>query len=273
MENKNKKLTVNTQLSKSELSGASFNKMVSDYDGFFSKSQGAFKGIKKTFSPRDGFEVDPNYTTNTKVVTTVNEKFDWFNQGFKEYLDTLMSVEATNSNGAERIELVVDGVSFGNLTALELMRLRGILTSKTLDNMYNKIPVREDSVVWKPTTDGEYVGRDIFETEILTGQTRTGESEEVILKDPNIDPQHLPSNYNAKTTTKRRQVVTGDYTVQKFTGEWTHAQRANLLRRKSQLIQAITVALKEINSIEARETNLDVDKMISFLTYGDESKK
>lgn len=50
------------------------------------------------------------------------------------------------------------------------------------------------------------------------GITRTTESEEVILKDPNLDPAKLPANYNAKVTVKKKTVETGDYTLQKFTG-------------------------------------------------------
>ena len=77
--------------------------------------------------------------------------------------------------------------------------------------MYANIPVRSDSEVWLEGTDAEYQGR---ETEMLKGITRTTESEEVILKDPNLDP----ANYNAKVTVKKKTVETGDYTLQKFTG-------------------------------------------------------
>lgn len=261
-------MKINTKLAKLEHESSQHKQRVSDYYQFFSKKQGSFKGIKKTFVPRDGFEVDPNYTTNTGVVTTVDEKLDWFNDAFTEFLKDLFSIEATNSSGARTIPLVVDGVKFGDLTALELMRLRGILTDKSLDTMYRNIPVREDNVVWRPTTNGEYAGRKIFETEEIKGQTRTGENEEIILKDPNVDPQHLPANYQAKTTIKRRQVVTGDYTVQNYTGEWTHRQRAELLNRKSKLLEAVITALKDINDSESIDTGLDVEKFIGYLTTG-----
>ena len=209
-------MKVNTRLAKLKHEKAQHSQRVSDYIAFFSKKQGSFKGIKKTFVPRDGFEIDPNYTTNVGVVTTVDEKFDWFNDAFSP----------------------------------------------------RSIPVREDNVIWNPTTNDEYSGRKIFETDVIKGQTRTGENEEIILKDPNVDPQHLPANYQAKTTIKRRQVVTGDYTVQNFTGEWTHRQRAELLNRKSKLLGAVIEALKDINDIESVETGLDVDKFIGYLTYG-----
>lgn len=101
--------------------------------------------------------------------------------------------------------------------------------------MYANIPVRSDSEVWLEGTDAEYQGRDVYETEMLKGITRTTESEEVILKDPNLDP----ANYNAKVTVKKKTVETGDYTLQKFTGAWTQRQRAELLQRRSKILAAV----------------------------------
>lgn len=78
----------------------------------------------------------------------------------------------------------------------------------------------------------------------------------------------MPANYNAKVTVKKRTVETGDYTLQKFTGEWTQRQRAELLRRRSQLLAAVIEALKEVNDVDSEKSNLDVDKMIDFLHRG-----
>ena len=88
------------------------------------------------------------------------------------------------------------------------------------------------------------------------------------MKDPNIDPQHMPANYRAQVTVKNRTVKVAETTHQEFTGEWTQHQRAELLRRKSDLLNAITVALKEVNEVEAKEANLDVEALIKFIHYG-----
>ena len=47
----------------------------------------------------------------TKVATTVEEKLTWFEQNAIPYLKDLFSA------GAPRVELIVDGVSFGKLTS------------------------------------------------------------------------------------------------------------------------------------------------------------
>lgn len=261
-------IKLNTLLAKVEHGTSSFNRMIGDYAAFFKSKQGMFEGVKKTFKPRDGYAEDARYMGNTKVATTVEEKLEWFEENAVPYLNELFAIEATNSAGAPRVELVVDGMSFGKLTALDLMRLKTILTSKQLEEMYANIPVRSDSEVWVEGTDAEYEGRDIYETEMLKGITRTTESEEVILKDPNLDPAKLPANYNAKVTVKKRTVETGDYTLQKFTGAWTQRQRAELLRRRSSILAAVIEALKVVNDNVAENPNLDANKLINYLHHG-----
>ena len=262
-------MKMNTLLAKVEHSTSSFNKMIEDYKVFFDKKQSMFEGIKKTFKPREGYQEDASKMGTTKVATTVREKLDWFEENAIPHLKDVFAIEATNSKGANKVELKVGDTSFGFLTALDLMRLKTLLTKKEWEQMYANIPVRSDSEVWESCTDGEYVGREIFQTPMLTGVTRTTESEEVVLKDPNLDPAHLPANYRAQITTKKRTVETGDYTLQKFTGAWTQRQRAELLRRRSQLLAAVIEALKEVNDVEAELPNLEVSKVINFLHRGE----
>lgn len=259
---------MNTLLAKVEHGSSRFSKMVGDYLAFFKGKQGAFAGIKKTHVPREGYTEDKSCIANTKVITTVGEKLEWFEQQSIPFLKELFAVEATNSKGANTVELVVDGISFGHLTALDLMRLKTLLTKKEWAEMYENIPVRPDEKVWEPCTNPEYEGREVFQTPMLKGITRTTESEEVILKDPNINPDKLPANYNARTTIKKKTVETGDYTLQEFTGGWTHRQRAELLRRRSQLLAAVVEALKEVNDTVSEKPNLNVDTLVNFLHHG-----
>lgn len=261
-------IKMNTLLAKVEHASASFARILKDYATFFTKSQGSFTGEKKTFVPRDGFAEDPSKMGNRTVITTVDEKMDWFKDQFGIYLTGVFAVEATNSAGAKKVELVVDGHSLGHLTALDLMRLKSILTNKDFENMFATIPVRSDAEIWATTTDVGYQGRTIFETPLEKGVTRTTENEEIILKDPNIDPSHLPANYRATVTVKKKTVETGDYTRQRFSGEWTQRQRAELLRRRSQILEAVIQALKEVNDAEISDPNLNIDGFMDYLIQG-----
>ena len=79
-------LKMNTLLAKVEHATASVARLFSDYANFFKNKQGMFRGYKKTFTPRDGYFEDPSKMGTSVVTTTVDEKFDWFNIQFKNWL-------------------------------------------------------------------------------------------------------------------------------------------------------------------------------------------
>lgn len=261
---KNEKM--NTLLAKVEHSCQVFKRNISQYMGYFKNEQGQFKGICKTYAPREGYPEDASKSGVRQVVTTVAEQFDWLKKtSMGPYLKELFAVEATNSKGANTVPLIVGNLNLGNLTALELMRLKSVLTDPNFEEMLNRIPVRSDAVLWEKTKNENYAGREIYETPLLSGVTRTTEKEEVILKDPNLQPDHLPSNYVARTTVKNKLVETGDYTMQEFSGEWSQVQKANILKHRSELLAAVIAALKDVNDIEASDSNLNVDAMMEYL--------
>lgn len=261
---------MNTLLAMAEHSASTFRKEIADYTGIFKNKQGFFRGRKSTFVPRDGFADDPTKQGTTMVQSTVDEQFDWFiSKIARKYLTEQFSIEATNSFGAQKVELVVDGKSYGFLTALELMRLKSLLTDSALDEMLKNIPVRSDAEVWTKSNCAEYANREVYETPMLKGVTRTTEKKEEILKDPNIDPEHIPSAYRAQVSVKNVTVETGDYTSQNFSGEWTQTQKAALLDRKSKMLGAVIAALKEVNAMESEETNLDVDGFLGYIFKGE----
>ena len=245
-----------------------YSQMVGDYTSFFKNKQGAFQGTLKTHSPLDGYAVDATKVANVRVVTTVNEKMDWWLKEALEYFNTALAIEASNGQDAPTVELVFEGKTYGPFPATVLLRLRGLVENDKFATMLASIPVREETKVWLPIDEDEdYKKRgNIYQTERQEGETRTTETHDEILKDPNIDSQHLPSNYRATTTQVKKTVKTGDYTVQFFTGEWTHQQRANLLKRRSALIDAINIALQKVNDREAIECN--VADLFKHLIYG-----
>ena len=244
-----------------------YSQMNNDYTLFFKNKQGAFQGVLKTHSPLDGYQVDITKVANTRIITTVHEKMNWWLKEALEYINTALAIEASNGENAPTVPLIFEGKEYGPFPATVLLRLRGIVEGEKFATMLGSIPVREETKVWVPSTDEDYLKRgNIFETERQEGETRTTETHEEILKDPNLDPVHLPSNYRAQVTSVKKTVKTGDYTVQFFTGEWTHQQRANLLKRRSELIDAINVALQKVNDREAAECN--VDDLFKHLIYG-----
>ena len=261
-------MKMNTLLATVEHGASRCTRMLQDYVNFFKKNQGDFLGAKKTYTAREGFADDPSKRGYRRVVTTVDEKFEWLSNELNQYLTDLFTVERTNSLGAATTPLIVEGVELGNLTALELMRLKSFLTRPEFEQIYNSIPVRSDAEDWKRTTDADYDGRNVWETPMITGVARTSENEEIILKDPNLNPEKLPANYVAKTTIKRKTIEVGDYTSQIFSGEWNHRQCDELLRRRSVLLKAVIEALKIVNDVESTKSDLKIDTLLEFLHKG-----
>lgn len=256
---------MNVLLAKADHAQAVYNKAIVDQVRIFKNNQGMFKGIQKTYEPREGYTVEDKYIADTKVGSTVKEQFDWLTKTINNFWNLQFAEEATNSAGAPKVELVYDGISFGEVTALDLMRLKSLLSSKEFKALLENIPVREDNKVWNPTQNVIYKDREVFETPLISGVSKTTEKEEVILKDPNLDPSHLPNNYNAKTTIRSKVVEIGDYTIQNFSGEWTQEQKAKALRRLSGLYGAVVSALKEVNDMETLPPNVHVESLTSYI--------
>lgn len=246
--------------------------LLKNYAYFFSNKQGAFRGLKRTYTPMEGCDDDPTKRGITKVQTTVNEKLDYFEDVVIPHLKNTLSVERTNSNGAATVKLMVDGIDFGELTAAELMRLRNFLTNNDLNAVYSNIPVRSDSMIFEKCTDPTYEGRDVLQTPLLTSTSRTTLSEEYILPDPNLDPKNMPSGYCPKTAVRKTVIPVGQSTFQEFTGEWSQEDRAKLLQRKSKILDAIAIALKEVNDVTVEETGLNCESLIQYLHYGKKSE-
>lgn len=262
------KMKMNTLLAVADQKMTRYTAMISDYLNFFKKEQGQFKGIKKTFTAREGFVDQPNMRENKSIVTTVDEKMNWFIERSVEYLDDQFTIDSTNSKGAEKVELIVDGVSFGNLTALELMRLKTIITNSTLENLFKEIPVRSETEYWGESENLEYSGRNVYETRVIEGTTKTTTKSARILPDPNIDKLKDTSKYIPQVVQDEKQEITGDYTIQSFSGEWSHRKRAELLRRKSLFLDAIVKALKEVNDIEVVKSEFNSGKMLQYIING-----
>lgn len=268
-------MKMNTLLGVVDHAQAVATKEISEYATMFKAKQGQFVGELKTYEPHEGYPDKPAEHVSRQVATTVSEQFQYMlndkdphTGALPRYLKLLFSVEATNSVGAKRVPLVVDGVLLGNLTAVELMRLKNVLTMANLDDMCKNIPVRSDAKRWSKA-GGDYENREVFETDIVRSVDRTTIKTQEVLKDPNLDPKNLPGNYRAVVVERAQTVEMADQTRQEFSGEWTQAQKAYLLSRKSLILNAVIAALKEVNDAESVEANLDVDAMLGYLFFGE----
>lgn len=264
-----KVLKLNVLLALTDNLRGAYKNMVADYSKFFSKSQGAFRGEKKTYDARQGTVDEPSKRGYTPVATTVEEKFEYFIDTAGQFVDALFSQEKTNATGVAKANLVVDGKDWGEFTSLELLRLKSLMEASDMGNLesvLSNIPVRSDSEVWNaPDAQDE---RLIFETDILKGVAKTTVKTPFIVKDPNMDGKELPVGYQAPVVSRDEIMELGDYTHQKFSGEWSQRERALSLKRRASLITAITTALKEANDVSAVESTLTAERIFGYLFFG-----
>lgn len=245
-----------------------FRGNIRDYLSFFKDKQGAFRGERKTYEPKPGTVDSPGKRGNKLVQTTVDEKLNYLVETNSEYIDALFSQEATNAAGQARARLVVEGKDMGEYSSLELLRLKSILENGELEQMYNNIPVRSDDEEWTLTAEEMYSDRVIMEGKKLTGVEKSVTKESYILPDPNVSSLKDASSYKAVVATKDTVIELGDYSFQKFTGEWSHRQRAELLRRRSKLLNAVIEALKTANDVEAVPSQMTAAKLFGYLHRG-----
>jgi len=261
------KLKLNVLLAKTDHLASVFKKAIEEYVKFFKTSQGAFKGEKKTYEARPGTIDLPNERVNKLVVTTVDEKLDYLVEHSKEYIDALFSQERTNALGLAKATLTVDNIEFGEFTSLELLRLKSLLESGTFKEMYENLPVRNDDETWVKTKNDMYKNRNVYESVKREGINKSVMKESYILPDPNLDKLD-GSKYTPQIGTKDTIIELGDYTYQKFSGETSHVERAEVLARRSKLLTAVIGALKVANDVEVVESEMTAEKIFNYLHKG-----
>lgn len=257
---------LNILLAVTEHLGNQFKALVTDYKDFFKSKQEAFRGEKKTYiAVPDSIDIAAN-RYNKLVQTTVKEKLAYMEENVSEYIDALFSQEATNASGKPRAELIVDGKSWGTFSSLELLRLKSLLESKDLVEMYSLLPVRSDAEIWVKCTDDQYTNRDMFQTERSDYQQSTTTKESYIMLDPNVGTGGA-KEYKPQIGSKDTKVILGNGTFQKFSGETSHRERAELLARRTKLLSGVIVALKEANEAEVVESQLTAKKIFDYLHF------
>ena len=256
---------LNVLLAKTDHLAKTFKGMIEDYLKFFNKSQGAFRGERKTYNAKEGVVDEPNLRGSVLVQTTVKEKLTWFMEQAAKYVDAVFSVEKTNAMTATA-ELMVKGTLWGKFTSLELLRLKSLLENGEFHNMIKAIPVRSDAEIWNESNNPDDDKREIWESPQLTGVRKTGIKESYILTDPNI--AQAKTNYTPQIGQKNTVVELGDYTHQRFSGEISQRERAMMLERRDALLVAVIEALKVCNECEIEESELNAKRVFGYIFKG-----
>lgn len=234
----------------------SFGLMLDDMFQKFKNKQSLFRGYRRTYTALDGYADEPTKRGYELVSSTVSEQLDWFKQHSKDYFKVVLTIEKTNAQGVFA-DLVVDGVNWGSFSTLELLRLKSILDSK-FRAMLQELPIRKETVLWTKSDDDNYLKRNIFESPLEKGFSKTTLKESYILHDPHADHKRQPM-----IAEKSTQVNIGEYSAQEFSGEMSNRERAELAVKYDVLYKAVIEALETANNIEVKESELG-DKVLNY---------
>lgn len=259
------KLKLNVVLAKTDHLAKQFSALIRDYIETFAKGKSIFKGEKKTYDPLPGTVDIPSERGVTIVVSTVEEKLQYFVETSKEYINAKFNQEKTNAIGVAQADLIVEGQNWGRYTSLELLALKSLLTDGDLNTMYSILPVYSDAEEWAACTDESYGNRVIMQSPRLSGVRKSITKEQYILFDPNVESLKDTSKYVPQVAVKETVLDLGNYSWQRFTGETSTRRRAEILRRKTTLLNAVIEALKTANEAEVVQSELTADKIFSYL--------
>jgi hypothetical protein len=131
--------------------------------------------------------------------------------------------------------------------------------------MYEELPVRNDNELWAETGAEMYAGRKILQTELRRGVSKSNMKESYILTDPNIAKGEPNENYKPQIAQRDNVIELGDYTLQRFSGEASHKERAGILQRRSKMVSAVIEALKIANEVEVIESDMTAEKLFNYL--------
>lgn len=237
----------------------SFSAMLDDFLSKFKNKQGIFQGVNRTYDAEEGYADDPTKRAFQKVSSTVSEQMQWFKDNTIDYFNTVLSIEKTNSTGIKS-ELKVAGKVWGEYSVLELLRLKSIMDGK-MKSMLGELPVRDEKVIWTKTDKDYYGDRDVYQTPVASGYAKTTLKRTEIVQDPHIKdaPGRAPVAVQIET-----QVNVGLMTDQRFSGELTLLQRAEILLKYDQVYTGIIEALENANSADAVKSDLGT-KFVEFV--------
>ncbi len=260
-------MKLNQLLARAEHTGKQFKALLEDYISTFKSKQSIFQGKKQQYQAAPEQDDMPNLRGNKAVQSTVREYLAWFVETTKEFVNYRFSVEATNAMGPKG-ELIVDGKSWGSFSSVELMRLNDFLNSQELLKMYQGLPVRSDTTSWLKSVDPEYATRDVWETEEREGQNKTTIKSSRILNDPNLVNLKGNQTYIPQVVPDDKTIILGSARTQEFSGELSHREKAEILRRLTLLKACVKEALVLANEAPVIESGITANMIFDYIHIG-----
>ena len=223
----------------------------------FNKKGNLFEGYHKTLQmldeERSGEEAGAE--EHKAIVTTVADKLSYIKKSLVKYYDVFFQKEATNQVASS--DLVVDGqVLVENLPATFLLGVEKRLTK--LRPVFESMPTLDPGVEWEQDP-GERDG--VFKAK-HPDRKQKQEKQEAFVIVTEATPDH-----RAQYEKVIKNVVTGTYSTQYWSGKVTPGQKSEYLARLDKLIQAVKKARQRANATEVVKRNVG-NVIVKFLLHG-----
>jgi hypothetical protein len=224
------------------------NKMITEGKETYSKRTDHFSGFVKTFSAfkEEDKHLEDSAAERKEMVTTVPDKLAYIMESVQDVINLRFQKDLANSNA--RADIVVDGRTLATgIPATTLLALEDTL--RELRIMCDMIPTLEPGVKWVEDLDmGRNVKRALFPEKTLRTKKKT----------VYIEVAKATDKHPAQIREETQDINIGEYTVEKFSGRISPAEKVILLDKIEKLAAAVKKARARANEEEVPNSTLDV---------------
>lgn len=218
----------------------------------FSKQDPLFDGMMKRYiSLEEDTEQIPDETK--EMLGTVKEKLNATLEVVVSGIDANISKEETNAAGLAKADLVVGDKNLGNFSATSLLALESHLVK--IKELYQNIPTLDATRKW--TFDSQ---KGVFKTEEEI-KFRSVKRPKVIVK------YEATKEHPAQTELLYLDFQVGKYETTYTSGKITPAQKASLLKKIDDLLEAVKIARSKANNIDVNNVKIG-QKIFDFINEG-----
>lgn len=225
------------------------NQAIGEAINLFTKKDVQFDGmIKRYVALEEDSEQVPDETK--EMVSTIKEKLNQTIEAVITGMDAHISKEETNAANIAKAELKVGDTLFGTFSATSLLAIETQLGK--VKELYQSIPVLDSTKKWEFDNQKGY-----FKTDDEV-KFRSVKRPKVIVK------YEATKEHPAQTELLYLDFQVGKYETVYFSGKITPAQKATLIRRIDELLEAVKVARAKANNVEVNDTKIG-QKIFDFI--------
>ena len=222
----------------SDLKGAA-EKIIAETVNTFTKKEHHFLERFKSYQAKDedGETFAPE---KQEMVATVPKKLEHTQEVVVKYIDAMAQKEVTNTVASAILEVDGEPLVSEPIPATLLLALEGKL--KQLREVYNAIPTLDPSETWHLDD----------KTELYEAEPKQTYKTKKVMK--NHVKAAATDKHPAQVEVYTEDVQVGFWTTRKWSGALTPSEKADLLERVDNLIQAVKRARQRANDCEAAKT-------------------